>query len=410
MDDRRALARLHRTAGFGVTADELAAAVARGPEAELDRLLTVPATLDDPWDDDRVTLDPRDRAARIHAIDAWANLLATTSTPLVDRMAWLWHGHFVSSFDKVRPARAMVEQVRLFRRAGLGPMGALLRAVTVDGAMLLYLDGTTSTAGAPNENYARELLELFTLGVGNYTEADVRAGARALTGWRYRRLDGTVAFVRGRHDDTPQRYLGADGVHDVDTVAAAVTAHPAFAPFVTRVVAGELLGTVAEEQIAAWAAAFRTADHDIGVLVRLVLEAGLADQGTARLLGPVPWLAIAQRVTGAVLPVRTRLLLLRAAGQLPMVPPNVAGWPGGRAWGATSTMVGRANLAAEVAAATPADSPVLAAAAGRPDDLAVALALPEPVFTSATAAALASVGEPRRRLALALLSPEFTIS
>ena len=394
-----------------MTAEELAAAVASGPAAELDRLLAPAASVvDDPWDDDLITLDPRDRAARLHAIDAWATLLATTTRPLVDRMAWLWHGHFVSSFDKVRPARPMVEQIRLFRRVGLGPMGPLLREVTIDGAMLLYLDGTTSTAGAPNENYGRELLELFALGVGAYTEADVQAGARALTGWRYRRADGTVVFNRSRHDDSPQRYLGVDGVHDVDTVVAAVTAHEAFAPFITGVVADELLGGAPEDLRAEWAADFVAAGLDLSALVRAVLEAGLSGTRTPRLLGPVAWLAIAQRVTGAALAPRRRLLLLRAAGQLPMVPPNVAGWPGGRAWAATATVVARANLAAEVAAATAADAPVLVAAGGSPEELAVALALPEPMFGPATAAALAAVTDPRQRLALALLSPEFTIS
>ena len=108
--------------------------------------------------------------------------MVASPQPLVERMAWLWHGHFVSVFDKVKVGRLMVDQIRLFRSLGLGAFPDLLRAVTIDPAMMWYLDLRTSTGTEPNENFAREVLELFTLGVGNYAEADVQAGAKALTG------------------------------------------------------------------------------------------------------------------------------------------------------------------------------------------------------------------------------------
>jgi uncharacterized protein (DUF1800 family) len=409
VDERVRCAWLARRAGFGPTAAELDAAEARGAAAELDRLLAPPDGGLGEWDDAQLPRDPFDGAARRHAIVRWFEIMATSTHPLHDRMAWLWHGHFVSSLDKVRVARTMVDQVRLLRAGGLGRFPDLVRAVTTDPAMLVYLDGRTSTAAAPNENHARELLELFTLGVGEYDEADVQAGAAALTGWRLEPGDLTARFVPGRHDDTPRRFLGVDGVHDVDSVVAAIAQHPALPTFVARTVATELLGAVGDDVVAALAARFTAEDLRIDALVRAALEAGLDGASAPVVVAPVPWVVAAQRATGTTLPVRTLLAGLRTAGQIPLVPPNVAGWPGGPAWFATSTVVARAGLAASVAAATADDHPTLVASdAGDLDALARALGLPEG-FTAETAGALTAAGEPRDRLALALVSPELVV-
>ena len=413
MNERHAVAWLHRRAGFGLPPHELRAAAERGAAGELARLLDptgAGASPDgDRWDNGALPLDPKDRPSRQYALGVWVETMVATDRPLVDRMAWLWHGHFVSALDKVKVARFMVDQVRLFRAAGLGGFGELLRAVTLDPAMLSYLDLRSSTGEQPNENYGRELLELFALGEGNYTEADVQAIARALTGWTVRPADGVVRFVSRRHDDSPQRALGVDGVHDLDTALAAVLAHPAMAPFVAGVIAGELLGLGDDATVAPLAEVF-AADHDIRMLVDAALRAGLAGQTAPVVLGPLPWYVIARRVTGAAPPARDALRLLRSAGQLPMLPPNVAGWPGGRAWFSASSLVARANLAALIADATP-DGEVLAAAAGDDADLlAEVLGLPSDGFADDSIAALAAAPAGRDRLAVALISPEFLIA
>ena len=364
MDDRRAVAWLHRRAGFGLHPDELDAAAARGPAAELDRLLTPPEPpAGDDWDDARLPLDPKDRDARRYAIDRWLDLMVGSTRPLVDRMAWLWHGHLVSALDKVRIARLMVDQVRLFRRAGLGPFPDLVSAVAIDPAMLIYLDGRESTGRAPNENFARELMELFTLGVGQYVEADVRAGAAALTGWRLRPRQGRVrprpgpprrrpaALPRRRGGARPGRRRQRPG-RPPGAAALRQRGGGGRTPRPLRPIGGRAPGRRVHGQ--------RAAHRRIGP--RRVLEAGLAGRSGPVVLGPVPWLVTAQRVTGAVLEPAARLVGLRAAGQLPMLPPNVAGWPGGPAWFASATVVSRANLAAAVAAATEDGQPVLEAA------------------------------------------------
>ena len=413
MNDRDAVTWLHRRLGLGLAPAELRAAIDRGAEAELDRLVGGDAAgaeqTADPWDDAELPLDPKDRPSRTYAIDTWLDHLVSTDTPAVDRLAWMWHGHFVSALDKVRVARLMVDQIRLFRTAGLGPFPALLRSVTIDAAMLVYLDLRTSTGSQPNENYARELLELFTLGEGNYSEDDVQAGASALSGWTYSR-DG-VRFARRRHDDTPRRYLGVEAVHDLDTVIGAISEHPALPWFVARSVAGELLGNTAEPVVQPLAETFAAGGLGVRGLVRSVAQAGLDGASGPLVLAPVPWLTIAQRATGSQVGGRNRLLLLRAAGQLPLLPPNVGGWPGGPAWFAAGSLVARANLATLVADATPSDSEALVAALTDDHDaLASALGLPSAGFGAATSAALSAAVPGAARLALALISPEFMIA
>jgi len=413
MEERDAVVWLHRRAGFGLPPVELRAAVELGAAAELERLLdsagagAQPSA--DPWDDALLPIDPRDSGSKLYAVGGWLEAMAATEHPLVDRMAWLWHGHFVSALDKVRVARFMVDQVRLFRAAGLGDFAALVRGITIDAAMLAYLDLRTSTGQQPNENYSRELLELFTLGEGNYTENDVKAGARALTGWTLARGETSARFLPRRHDDTPQRFLGVDGVHDLDTVVAAVMAHDAMPTFIARTLAAELLGVTDDDVVAPLAAGF-AADLDVRNLVRSTLQAGLDGATAPVVLGPLPWYVIAKRVTAATPRTREVGSLLRSAGQIPMLPPNVAGWPGGPAWFAASSLVSRANVAGLLAAATP-DGEVLAAAQGDDADLlAEVLGLPSAGFADESIAALATAPAGRDRLAVALITPEFMIA
>jgi uncharacterized protein (DUF1800 family) len=402
------ICRLHRRGGFGLAPAALRSAVERGLSAEIEQLLSPPVT-GDPWDDTLLPIEPMNRAASVYAIHTWLETMVASQAPLVERLAWLWHGHFVSAIDKVRIARLMVEQVRLFRRAGLGPFRELLRSVTIDPAMLVYLDLRTSTGAEPNENYARELLELFALGEGAYTEADVKAGAAALTGWTLVRGEGAVRFREFRHDDTMQRYLGREGVHDLDSVIDAVMAHEALPTWIASVVADEVLGDASAGVVAGLADRFVASGFELTELVRATLAA-IATDAAPMVLAPVPWYVIARGVTGATPEQRRVLPLLRAAGQLPMLPPNVAGWPGGSAWFGASSLVARANLAAVVADATP-QGEVLAAAEG--DDVAVlaeTLGLPSPGFGPESAMALASAAPGADRLAAALITPEFVIA
>ncbi|MCE9623037.1 MAG: DUF1800 domain-containing protein [Actinomycetia bacterium] len=414
MDERDSVKWLHRRAGFGLPPAQMRAAIESGFAGELDRLLdpsaVAAAGAADPWDDESLPYDPMDAPSRRYAIGRWIDAMVATEQPLVDRMTWLWHGHFVSAIDKVRVARLMVDQIRLLRSAGLGDLRNLVRSLTIDAAMLIYLDLRTSTDEVPNENYSRELLELFTLGEGNYSEDDVQAGAAALSGWNFDRGGGEVVFRERRHDDQLQTYLGVDGVHDLDTVIDAVMAHPALPTFIASTICEELLGESDPELVAELASGFAASGFAVSDLVRAALTAGAEREAAPLVLGPLPWLVIAARTTAARVEIPQAALLLRVAGQLPMLPPNVAGWPGGAAWFNAGSLVARANLAALVAAdATDVD--VLAAAEGDdPAALADALGLPSAGFDEQSRAALSAAPAGRDRLAIALLTPEFMIA
>jgi uncharacterized protein (DUF1800 family) len=418
MDVAASVARLHRRAGLGVAAGEMAGAVERGADVEAARLLDpdtagIPAAAD-AWTGLDLTFQKGSVAATGMAmVNGWVDRMVTTARPLDERMAWFWHGHFVSALSKVRLPVAMATQIRLFQTAGLGPFPALVKAVTVDPAMLLYLDGTTSTGAASNENYGRELLELFTLGRGNYAEADVRAGAVALTGWHVDRADPSrSAFAARRHDDSPQTYLGVGGVHDVDSVVAAITAQPACAAFIAGKIGREILGpAIGDDVVAELAARFTASGLDVRTLVAAAVEKLVAGvDGGGVVLAPVPWLVMALRATGATLAARPLAAGLKAAGQVPLLPPNVGGWPRGDAWYGSATVVARFDLAGAVAAAAPADNPAfVAATAGDATALASALGLPGR-FGPSTTAALTAVGDARSRLVIALTSPEFVLA
>lgn len=412
MDETDSVKWLHRRAGFGLPPSQMRAAIDNGFAAELDRLLDPAAIADavaaDPWDNESLPADPMDGTSRRYAISRWIEAMVVSEQPLVDRTAWMWHGHFVSAIDKVRVARLMVDQIRLLRSDGLGDLRALVRSLTIDAAMLNYLDLRTSTGEAPNENYARELMELFTLGEGSYTEADVQAAARALTGWTVER-EGGVVFRRRRHDDSPQTFLGVAGVHDLDTTIDTVMAHPVMPLFIAAKISGELLGDADPSLVVELASAFSGSGFIVADLLRAALTAGAGRPQAPVVLGPLPWLVIAARTTGAAAP-REALLLLRSAGQLPMLPPNVAGWPGGANWFNAGSLVARTNLAA-VIAADATDEEVLAAAEGDDTDLlADALCLPTAGFEAQTRAALLDAPAGRDRLAVALISPEFMIA
>lgn len=438
MKERDAIAWLHRRVGFGLAPGELDRLEAIGVAGVLDQLLDpdahgVPAA-PDPWAGlDYSTFDPDNpgsRDAARESIGAWLVAMVTTPRPLEEWMRWYWHGLLTSSLRVLRHPNLMITQLRLYGQRSLGDVRTLLREVTTDPGMLVYLDGRTNERGQVNENYGRELLELFALGVGNYTEADVRAGAEALTGWRVVRGSvptGPVStFDRRRHDDTPKRYLGVDGVHDVDTVVDAVVAHEACAPYLARRLARAVLGPGVDAGLVdRLARDFRDGGLQIRPLLRALLEAGLDGASTELLSGPVSWLTRMLRATAAPLPETMRAAgeQLAPAGQIPMLPPNVAGWPGGSNWLTSSATVARMAMASVVAEAAPADGPAARAAAGTSGSasssgarpavaaLADALGYPEgfgPATIDALVALSGSAGRaaPVSVLSVALAAPE----
>ena len=403
--------------GFGATTADLDHAVVIGFDAFLEELFEpeeagIPDD-GDPWaglDLPVLAKSPKDG---LPVVQAWLARMLTASRPAREWLAWFWHGHLVTSLASVRSPLAMANQIRLFRELGSGEFGTLLRAVSIDSAMLRYLDGDKSTGSNPNENFSRELLELFSLGIGNYSEADVTAGALALTGWSRKRGEVKVQFFPGRHDNSSHDYLGTSGVHDLDTVIAAVTGHGSCGPFIVRSLAEQILGpTHAEAAVAQEVDQFVREGLLIGPLLRRLVEKGAIAGGSGpQIISPVPWLVGAIRATNADVDSLAMVRLLRTAGQTPMLPPNVSGWPSGDAWLTTSGTVARLNMAGVVAKQADSQSaPIQAASAGDIAQLARSLGRPAG-FSGSTTTALEDSGTTGRSLlSLALSSPDMVVS
>ncbi len=423
MDERGKIAWLTRRAGFGLGPGDLDRLESQGVDAVLDDLVDPDgrgvAVAPDPWVGIDLSVDGQAAPAKKNRGEiplAWIAAMASTPRPLEEWMRWFWHGHLVSTMRVVKSPALMVRQMQMFHDRGAGPFRDLLRAVTVDPAMLLYLDGNTNRKGAVNENYGREVLELFALGIGNFDESEVRVGAGAFTGFRVERKTGEARFDPRSHDDTPRRYLGVEGVHDVDTAIDAIVQHHACPAFVVGRLAKAILGEPTDPaRLERLTTQFRDDGLVVRPTVRRLLEAGLDGAGVPLVWAPVPWFAAMVRATGAPIarisqPVGRQL---QAAGQLPMDAPNVAGWPSGRAWLSSATTLARGAMAAIIADVAPMDGPALeAATAGDWTALADALGRPEG-FTSPTQAALgaitASAQAGRTRLTVAMASPDMVV-
>ncbi len=422
MDTRSEIAWLARRAGWGLAPGELDDLTAQGTTSVLDGMTSpdlngVTASVS-PWADFVFIRDPDNAGEQgLEALSLWLENLATTQRPFEDALSWFWHDHFAVSASVVKDLHTMIQHLDLLRTESMGNFREMVRKVTVDAAMLVFLDGATSTGASPNENYGRELQELYTLGIGNYTEQDVRAAAIALTGYVVRRRDGwKVQFVRNRHDDTPQTFLGVSGVHDVDTVVDAALDHPAVPGFIAAKMARFFLGDVSSAVIDDLAALFSAESLEIRPLARAILEAGVAGESSPVVLAPLPWLVQAVKATGADIEPQLAVTILRHMGQMPGQPPNVAGYPGAAAWLSSSTTALRFSASGVLAGRTPEGAPTLQAAAeSRWDDLADLLVRPEG-FSQSTIDALSDLSQSaglrpgESHLALALASPDLLIA
>src|SRR5580693_8146746 len=223
---------LHRRAGFAATWDELQRDLESGPDAAVDRVLDGTSRIQGTLAEFASTADLLGEAAAsggdIHRLQAWWLFrMLFTPDPLTERLTLVWHNHFATSQLKVEDVEAMRRQNETFRRHGRGPFGDLLRAMLCDPALLKWLDASSNRTGKPNENLARELMELFTLGVGQFSECDVKEVARALTGRTV--VQSRYAVRPDWHDDTPQTILGKTDHFDGDKIADLLLQQPATA-------------------------------------------------------------------------------------------------------------------------------------------------------------------------------------
>ncbi|MCV6972510.1 DUF1800 domain-containing protein [Mycobacterium bohemicum] len=430
-----ATARMMRRAGFGVTGPEVDAVVTRNWGGYVDAILgadpaadpgaaatPMPSVLPPPREAgkgatqavleqiNRQVIEQQDQLS-----DWWLRRMVAVRQPVHEKLTLLWHNHFATSALKVRAAAYMAAQNRTLRAHALGDFRTLAYAMLTDAAMLRWLDGPSNHAGAPNENLAREFMELFALGHGNgYTEDDVRAGARALTGWVIE-PDGRTWMLPRRHDAGAKTLFGRTGNFDAAGFCDAVLAQPKSPEYVATRLWRQLASDdpPSEPALDRLVSAYGPG-RDLRALTRAILtdEEFLRDRA-AVVNTPIEWLVGVIRAIRVPLdqpgPRKIAEETLRALGQRPFYPPTVGGWPRGAVW--LSTASAGARLRAATRLAQLGDLSALEDTS--PDDRvdAVGYLIGVGAWSDRSAAALEPVvGRPPQLVAVAVNTPEYLTS
>jgi uncharacterized protein (DUF1800 family) len=406
-------AHLYRRAGFGGSPGDVARAASAGMHASVDGFVRFADTGALPAQPQLVNerLTPEERATLMSAVKAATgaqnpapdadimrvrkkiggarrdNIIALqrwfldrmiqSPAPLQEKMTLFWHGHFTSAYQKGVTAQALADQNNLFRANALGNIRELTLKVSQDPAMLRYLDNGQNVKAHPNENYARELMELFTLGIGNYTETDVRESARAFTGWGFDRDYAFRAFPN-RHDDGTKTFLGQTGTFTGTDIVEIIFKQPAAA----RWFSGKLLNFFVYNDpepalIDAVAAQLRKNDFNAGPVVATLLRSNVfySDRAYRALVKcPVQFVVGSYQLYGIKESDLVALGALRRMGQILFLPPNVKGWDGGSAWLNSQTLLTRENFASSLQSKM-GDAPWIQQAVRSMDPAAVSHAL-----------------------------------
>lgn len=377
----RLAAHLMRRAGFGAAQDQAARLASGSMHAAVDGLVEFPDTSRLPAPAD--VYDPRqalranfggfmramgddtqrrelakqirkeERQSIISLQNWWLNRMLSSPAPLQEKMTLYFHGHFTTaSIQKGVDPVMTLEQNQLFRNFALGNLRELTQQVSVGPAMLLYLDNANSDPKHPNENYARELMELFTLGVDHYTEDDVRASARAWTGWTVVRRTGEVRFNNARHDNGSKTFLGQTGNFSGKDIVDIIYQQPACAEFWANSLLNFFVYNNPEPAlVSAVARLIRKNDFNLKPVVSTILRSNVFYSPRAyRALvkSPVEFVVGTYKAMG-IGPIDLRAqAALNQMGQILFYPPNVAGWPGGENWLTSQTMIARQNFVASL--------------------------------------------------------------
>jgi len=366
--DARAAEHLLNRAGFGGRPSEIEAGVALGQAALVEKLVAGRVEVE-PFFYERIdapdprmmkALSPEDRTARMREIREkdrrqlldyttwWYDRMTSGEDPLRERMVLFWHGFFTSSFEEVKRSWLLIQQNQLVRSAALGSYADLLRAMAKDPAMLTYLDNQVNKKGSPNENLARELMELFSLGAGNYTEQDVKEAARALTGRGVSR-EGAYEFHKRLHDDGEKTVLGVTDRLDGEDLVKILLAQEACPRWVARKLLLYFEGVEpSPERLADYAAFLRANEYRIQpFLRRLFLDpAFYRDEVVGvRVQSPVDYMVGFTRRLGVQVPTSVLGSGATLLGQRLFWPPSVKGWDEGEPWITTASIMQRGNLA-----------------------------------------------------------------
>ena len=397
------IAHLLRRATFGAGPDELEAAFKLGYGRLVDQLVETPPA--EP---------PAVPGMGANSVDVgnlqqwWVDHLLSSPTPFAERMTLFWHGHFTSDYRKVGTGQPyMYWQNLTWRKMALSNLGSMLMQVTIDPAMMRYLDLATSTGKSPNENYSRELLELFTMGAGNFAEGDVRAAASALAGWRLPVAadNSRVGIFEQRRAYTggPLTFLGKTGPLDLKGVIDGILASDGTATFlVTKIVHHFVSAAPQARYIRRLADEFRTSKYDLKTLMRSVFLSPefISSQSYRSLIkSPIEYMISALKALKAAQLSKLVLDAGEQMGQMLFDPPDVGGWPNNDAWISSSTVMARLNFAVSALSRTRSLPPA--------NDLhKIQL---DGVLSPVTTKLLDQAGDDRTRWMIVLMAPEFTL-
>ena len=361
--DAALMAHLLRRAGFGASRDQLDRYLALGYDAAVDELLN--PTFGAPEDQDlmdRYFIASVEARSPGHAVPQWSWRLATSKKPLEEKIALFWHGLLAVGGIKLDHGLEMLREVDLFRRHGLGPFRTLLLEISRDPGMMYWLDNQNSHRHAPNENYGRELLELFSMGIGNYAEADVKAAARAFTGWAaiptmppffLGPFDMEFAYDPSDHDDSEKTFLGRTGRFNGEDIIDIIVDQPATAHFVARRLYLFFVSDTPDKlEIERLAGVFRDSGGEIRAVLRAVFLSDHFKSDAVRFRkikspAELVWgvVRLAGRYTLPELDVCDLPNYSTYMGQMLLNPPSVEGWHEGEEWVDSGALVERVNFA-----------------------------------------------------------------
>lgn len=343
------IAQLLRRAGFGYTPQELKYYTSLGYEGALNELIH-PKEVDNSLLERSIKQQSFDFTNPNDLRRWWLYRMLYTRRPLEEKMTLFLHGHFATSDRKVRNPHAMYVQNMLMRKHALGNFHELLHGISKDPAMIVWLDNQQNRKGKPNENFAREVMELFTVGIGNYSENDIKEAARAFTGWQTR-PEGFF-FNKGQHDFTQKTVLGVTGNLNGEEIVSILVKRPETSRFLARkLIAFFAYDNPGKSFVERVAAAYRENNFSLAAMLKVIFEdKTFQSERTyhAKIKSP------AELVVGSIKTLQIESLdndlpqLMGAMGQDLFHPPSVKGWDGGEAWISSDTMMERFNFAARI--------------------------------------------------------------
>ena len=424
---RLEIARLFHRTGFGPKPGEFAAALSAGVAATRSKVLSPPSTVSFVTPPALTDLGPRPAPNSPAVVDFsqqlryqnqllfmwWLDEMVTSPHTLQEKMTWFWHGHWATSIGKVNYALPMFNQNVTMRKFALGNFKDFAKAMFSDGALQVWLDGQENTVKAPNENFSREMMELFTLGVNRYTETDVKELARAFTGYQVSRSSGVVTFNARRRDAAAVTVLGKTAVMSPEEVIDHLVSQENSALFIAERVWYRFVSSQEPlPQNHPMVKAF--ANRDLSALMNSLIESSaFSQEKNSMVKSPIEWfvgLCRALAITPSQLPSPTKLYnYLEMLSQVPFSPPNVGGWPADQAWLSSASAQFRVSFATSIIGQANLDELTAISLVKRPAYLADLLGVVE--WSTRTSYAMRAVRDnPQKLLIIAACSPEYVVS